>query len=219
MNFHAYSLSFLELFIVNLTMLFTVGYLLLRIHQEIDNKNKNLILFSLIIFATVGRVLLGPLPNIQPVTTVMILIGLFYGIKESIISSCMIVFLSNLYLGGGIWNIYQTIGWACTGIISYKLSNFLIKNETLLLGRMCWLGFFSAFIFDWIVSLSIIHSVGYDILPIYILNGLPFDVLHASGNIFFLAWISESVYETIQNCNQEKTNFIINKEKSHNPVS
>ena len=43
MNFHAYSLSFLELFIVNLTMLFTVGYLLLRIHQEIDNKNNHLV--------------------------------------------------------------------------------------------------------------------------------------------------------------------------------
>lgn len=77
---------------------------------------------------------------------------------------------------------------------------------------------FSAFIFDWIVSLSIIHSVGYDILPIYILNGLLFDVLHASGNIFFLAWISESVYETIQNCNQENQ-FYNKQRKSHILVS
>jgi hypothetical protein len=52
-----------------------------------------------------------------------------------------------------------------------------------------------AFIFDWIVSLSVLHTLGPDLLFVYILSGIPFDILHAVGNMFFVAWLASPLSE------------------------
>ena len=41
----------------------------------------------------------------------------------------------------------------------------------------------SGVLFNWVVSLSILHSVGFDMLIPYLIVGIPYDLLHVVGNI------------------------------------
>jgi len=68
--------------------------------------------------AIVGRIALTALPNVQPVTVILILIASYIGIWDAIISAVVIVLVTNLYMGMGIWTIYQIITWAAIAVIS-----------------------------------------------------------------------------------------------------
>ena len=55
----------------------------------------------------------------------------------------------------------------------------------------------SAFAFDWIVSISALHSMGSELLLPYMVAGLPFDLLHAAGNVAFAAWLAAPLSEVM----------------------
>ena len=55
----------------------------------------------------------------------------------------------------------------------------------------------SAFAFDWIVSVSALHSMGSELLLPYIVAGIPFDLLHAAGNVAFAAWLATPLSEVM----------------------
>ena len=72
------------------------------------------------------------------------------------------------------------------GIIGAAFSNKLHLNNTSSNTPLMIVAIFCAFIFDWVVSLSVLHILGPDLLFVYILSGIPFDILHAVGNMCFL---------------------------------
>ena len=43
--------------------------------------------------------------------------------------------------------------------------------------------------------MSILHTVDTSFFLIYLLNGLPFDLLHAAGNIVLVAWFANPLSE------------------------
>ena len=53
----------------------------------------------------------------------------------------------------------------------------------------------SGFAFDWSVSISALHSMGSELLLPYMVAGLPFDLLHAAGNVAFAAWLANPLSE------------------------
>ena len=82
-NAHGIPLGILETFFLNVTLLFIMGGLMLEISKN-KNYGLNFTLLALILFSVVGRLLLNPIPNIQPVTTVMLLTGIFMGHKRAL---------------------------------------------------------------------------------------------------------------------------------------
>ena len=71
----------------------------------------------------------------------------------------------------------------------------LFKNEKLNITNLAIFAAFSGFLFDWIVSLSILHNVDTSFFLIYLLNGVPFDLLHAGGNVVFVTWFANPLSE------------------------
>ena len=120
-NAHGLPLGVLETFILNVSLLFIMGGLLLEISKN-KNYGSNFTLLALILFSVVGRLLLNPIPNIQPVTAVMLLIGVFMGHKRAIFAGFAVAFLSNLMLGNGLWTLYQGLGWAVVGMVGLPLA-------------------------------------------------------------------------------------------------
>jgi energy-coupling factor transport system substrate-specific component len=98
-------------------------------------------------------------------------------------------------MGHGLWTLYQALGWSLVGIIGTLLSNKLHLNNTGSNTPLMMVAIFCAFIFDWTVSLSVLHTLGPDLLFVYILSGIPFDILHAVGNMFFVAWLASPLSE------------------------
>lgn len=202
---HAVTLSPAETFILNVSLLAIIGWSMWKAEKTLTPGNDAMVLVLLGVFAVSGRVLLEPLPNVQPVTVIVLLAGVHYGAARSTVLATSIALISNIFLGHGIWTLYQAAGWSLVGIAGALLSDRMTLSGSISVSRVAALSVAAAFLFDWVVSLSALHSFGAEMLPVYIISGIPFDILHASGNVFFVAWLSNPMSEIMSRHNTRRT--------------
>ena len=202
---HAVTLSPAETFILNVSLLAIIGWSMWKAEKTLTPGNDAMVLVLLGVFAVSGRVLLEPLPNVQPVTVIVLLAGVHYGAARSTVLATSIALISNIFLGHGIWTLYQAAGWSLVGITAALLSERLTLSGSISVSRVAALSVAAAFLFGWVVSLSALHSFGAEMLPVYIISGIPFDILHASGNVFFVAWLSNPMSEIMSRHNTRRT--------------
>ena len=141
------------------------------------------------------RVIMAPLPNIQPVTVAALIIGAQLGARRGIAFAVLVTMVSNFIIGDGIWTLYQAIGWSAVAVIG--ASSNIVSNGKLQLGKTFGYAIICAFLFDFIVSMSIIGTVSLNQFMIYILNGIPYDLLHVVGNLTFAAWLGNWFNDSI----------------------
>ena len=190
---HAIVLSPFETLVLNLSLLAVVAWSMWKAEKSLDSGSDLTILALMTIFAITGRILLEPLPNVQPVTVVVLLVGIHYGATRSIGVATIIAISSNLVMGHGLWTFYQALGWSLVGVTGALLSQSLRVDEKISVPRVAGASFVVAFVFDWVVSASILHALPLETLPVYILAGLPFDLVHGVGNVAFAAWMAEPI--------------------------
>jgi len=149
---HGPALAPTEMFVLNAVLVSVCFVLLCK--PSSNNKANILLLSCLTLAAAASRVLLEPLPNIQPLTVMCLLMGASLGASRGMAFAVMATLLSNMVLSHGLWTLYQASGWA-----------------------------FIAFIGSW-VSLSVYtYGMSLNEFALYILNGIPFDLMHALGSI------------------------------------
>ena len=148
-------------------------------------------LFLLAVFGVSGRILLGPIPNVQPVTVLVLLAGAYFGAPRAIALAATIALASNvLLLGHGPWTLFQAIGWGGVGLLGALLANRIVVDGDVRVGLLTVIAAISGLAFNWFVSLSILLEVGPPMLIPYLLNGLVFDLYHVAGNVLFVAWMA-----------------------------
>lgn len=136
---------------------------------------------------TVGRLVfaLPILPNIQPMTALLILITLNIGVIDGLVVAVLSMLLTNMMLGMGPWTIFQIISFAAvillTGILKYFYNFGSLKNRLLF---SIW-ALITGFLYGLIISFFSFHLYGMNNFLVYYINGLPFDFLHALGNVGF----------------------------------
>lgn len=137
--------------------------------------------------SAVGRLAfsLPIMPNIQPMTALLLIIALNIGIIDSLIVSLISILLTNLFLGMGPWTIMQILSFAViillTGLIKYFYRFGSFANRIIF---SVWAGL-TGFIYGFVISYLSFHLYGMNNFLVYYINGLPFDLLHAVGNIGF----------------------------------
>ncbi|MFG6148655.1 ECF transporter S component [Halobacillus sp. B23F22_1] len=135
--------------------------------------------------AVAGRIAMGHLPNIQPVTAIVILTGFWLGPFAAVIMAFLTTFLSNIILGMGIWSIWQVVSWSVIGMIAGLLGKYW---STIPLWCLAVYGFFSGIFFGFMISVTM-YTAGQPFWGYY-LAGLPMDVNHAIANTVFIALLS-----------------------------
>ena len=142
---------------------------------------------ALVVSVSLLRVVMQPLPNIQPVTVACLLVGAQLGARRGAAFAVMVTMLSNFFMGDGWWTIFQAAGWATVAVFGSRIS--LVVDGVYNATRTCFAAITSAFMFGMIASLSILDGTmaGMDFL-FYVVNGWPFDALHALGNLTFAIW-------------------------------
>lgn len=147
-----------------------------------------LLLLTLVLAVSATRVLMQPLPNIQPVTVAALIVGAQLGARRGAAFAILVAMISNAIIGNGWWTIFQAIGWASVAVIGSKFA--LVVNGELQRSRLFIAAIASAFVFDIIVSFSIIDSsFSLATFLTYLAHGIPFDMLHALGNLTFAVWL------------------------------
>ena len=89
-------------------------------------KAPNILTFvTLVASISLLRVVMAPLPNIQPVTVAALIVGAQLGVRRGVAFAVLVTMISNFIIGDGIWTLYQAIGWSVVAIIG-AYSNIIV---------------------------------------------------------------------------------------------
>ncbi|MFW3587707.1 ECF transporter S component [Vagococcus fluvialis] len=131
-----------------------------------------------------GRLLFQSIPNVQPLTTIIIICTLVFGFYFGSTVAILSIMISNLFLGMGVWTIAQIVAFLSICGITFLLKPLLNKLPLIILALYAGImGYWFGFI------ISVVQALFFGIQKfwIYYLQGISFDTFHAVGNfIFFL---------------------------------
>lgn len=145
------------------------------------NTYKLTLLALLAAIAVIGRYIFVFIPNVQPVTAIIIIGGLFLGPGSAFLLAVLVTFLSNMILGMGIWAIWQIVSWGLIGIISGLIGKYFKKVP---ISIILIYSLVAGYLYGLTISLTT-YQVSGQFWPYY-LAGLPFDTYHAIGNVLFM---------------------------------
>ena len=146
-----------------------------------DSTRELAVIATLAAAAAAGRVLFAAVPGVQPVTVIAIVAGASLGLRAGVATGALAAFVSNLFLGQGIWTPQQMLGWGACGAVGALLAPAL-RNRWALAGVAALLGFaFSVSMDVWLWYGFSPHT--FPALVAVVGRGLWFDVSHAAGNV------------------------------------
>jgi energy-coupling factor transport system substrate-specific component len=146
-----------------------------------DSTRELAVIATLAAAAAAGRVLFAAVPGVQPVTVIAIVAGAALGMRAGVATGALAAFVSNLFLGQGIWTPQQMLGWGACGAIGALLGG-LVRNRFALAAVGFVLGFaFSASMDVWLWYGFAPHT--WASLLAVVGRGLWFDLSHAIGNV------------------------------------
>jgi energy-coupling factor transport system substrate-specific component len=132
--------------------------------------------------AAAGRVLFAAIPGVQPVTVMTVVAGTALGARSGFAVGAVAAFVSNFFLGQGVWTPWQMLAWGSCGVLGAVAAPLLRRRVVLAI--FCFvLGMaFSAFmdVWNWLAfydehtwqTFAAVHA-----------RGLPFDLAHGIGNV------------------------------------
>jgi len=195
-DFHNVALSPTQSLFLNIAILSIIVLSLIRSERSLRDQSQWGMLVLLAVFGVSGRILLDPIPNVQPVTVLVLLAGAYYGAPRAIALAATVALASNvLLLGHGPWTLFQAIGWGAIGLAGALLANRILIEGRVRIGLLAVIAAASGLAFNWFVSLSILFEAGSSMLVPYLLNGLVFDLYHVAGNVLFVAWMASPLGE------------------------
>lgn len=159
-------------------------------HNKARNELQQLTIIAM--FIALGVVLrlakIVPIPNVQPVTDMLMIITMYLPLSSSLIIAIGIMLISNIILGFGIWTLGQICAYTFCILLVFGLNKLtpLKKHKSYQL----ILAFMLGYLYGLIVSLSLQIFGGWAAFITYWISGLPFDTYHALGNIGFYLPVS-----------------------------
>ena len=144
--------------------------------------SKELVLVAtLAAVAAAGRVLFAAIPNVQPVTVIVVVSGVALGPRAGATVGGLAALVSNFYLGQGAYTPWQMVAWGGCGLIGGLAAPLLRRRVPLAL--TCFvLGFaFDALLDVW-EWLSFYPHTWQAFTALWV-RGVWFDAAHATGNL------------------------------------
>ena len=137
--------------------------------------------------ASVGRLIFAFLPNVQPVTIIVIIMGMCYSAEAGFLTGALSALVSSLIMGFGPWTIWQMLAWGLIGLIAGLIGKIKFLNNV---GVCLIIGVISAFFFSavmdiWTVSTLYDHLDQVGGIITVLAQGLLFNIPHAVFNAVF----------------------------------
>ncbi|MDR2295891.1 MAG: ATP-binding cassette domain-containing protein [Clostridiales Family XIII bacterium] len=150
--------------------------------------------------AVAGRTAFFMLPQFKPVLALVIVAGVAFGGEAGFLVGALTGFVSNMFFGQGPWTPWQMFAFGIIGFLAGVLfRKGLLRRDR---GALCVFGALSAFaVYGLIMDTSMVLM--YQIRPVKemffaaYLQGLPFNLVHATATAFFLFVISRAMLEKL----------------------
>lgn len=144
-------------------------------------KKKHLTIVEMVLFGMLAaltfalQVVMGPLPNIEPVSLLIMLFAVTFGWK-CLYPVYIFVVMEILYYGISVWNIYYLYVWGILAVAAVLMRKTQSPLVWAILSGVFGL-FFGALC---AISDAFIGGAGYAVAKW--VSGIPFDVTHCVGN-------------------------------------
>jgi energy-coupling factor transport system substrate-specific component len=137
--------------------------------------------------AAAGRIVFAAVPNVQPVTAIVIICGIVFGRKSGFMCGAIAALVSNCFLGQGAWTPWQMYTWGLVGYIAGVFFSRGVRHVSL----VCVYGFIASFVYGFILNtwtlVGFMQGTGIAAaLGVYV-AGFTFDLAHACSTVVFLA--------------------------------
>lgn len=144
--------------------------------------------------ASLGRVVFVMLPQVQPVTALVIIMGSVYGCRKGYVTGALCALVSNLILGQGPWTLFQMTGWGIVGLLAGAMEKGI---HNLSEGKKAWIyavySVFAAFLFSFITDLLTVCYLGENLNFASVVAvfgaGLAFSIGHAVFNFVLVLFL------------------------------
>ena len=133
-----------------------------------------------------SRLALQSLPNIKPVTSLIIISVILFGLAFAIKLTIVTTIVSNIFLGMGIWTVFQILAWLVICLLTEVVVDIfrkLHRDPPILF--MAVFAFLMGYVFGFVVSLDKLMIGGPGLFIGYYFSGLLFDTFHAVSNFLF----------------------------------
>jgi energy-coupling factor transport system substrate-specific component len=130
--------------------------------------------------AAAGRVLFAPVPNVQPVTVIVVAAGVALGPRRGFAVGALAALASNFFLGQGPHTPWQMLSWGACGVAA-GLARPMLEHRLAFAGFCCALGLLYGLPMNLYTWLYLPHTEAS--LVAVLARGFPFDVAHAVGNL------------------------------------
>jgi energy-coupling factor transport system substrate-specific component len=140
---------------------------------------------ALAALATASRVLFASLPNVKPVTFVVLVAGVALGSGPGFMVGATSALVSNLFFGQGPWTPWQMLAWGAVGAAGGLIGRggrLPRRWELIVAGGLL------ALAFDWFVTLWMFLAYTARTWPALVAlyaQGLPFDLAHVAATCLF----------------------------------
>ncbi|MGX7205197.1 hypothetical protein [Enterococcus pingfangensis] len=142
----------------------------------------------------IGRLMTSLIPNVQPITAILLIVTLNIGVVPALIIGSLSLIITNFYLGMGIWTIAQILAFAIIILLTGLLNKLPWKS--LLLEVV--LGFVLSLLYGLLVSAMLAPFFGIKQFWPYYLAGLSFDVMHGIGTVVFYVLLKKPLIKVFQ---------------------
>ena len=145
------------------------------------SKKVKLTTFEIVLFGVLGaltfaaKLVMSPLPNIEPVSLMIMLFAVTFGWK-ALYPTGLYVAMEVLYYGINVWNIYYLYVWAILAILA-----ILFRKMEDPLGWAILSGAFGL-AFGALCGITDIFIYGFPVAVAKWVSGIWFDLLHCGGN-------------------------------------
>jgi energy-coupling factor transport system substrate-specific component len=140
---------------------------------------------SLAALATASRVLFAGLPNVKPVTFVVLVSGVALGPAPGFMVGATSALVSNVFFGQGPWTPWQMLAWGGVGVAGGLLGR---GGRVPRRWELVAAGAALALAFDWFVTLWMYVAFTAHSWPALVAlyaRGLPFDLAHVAATALF----------------------------------
>ena len=157
------------------------------------------IISSLSAFAALSRIPFVVIPNVQPSTFIVIMAGYVFGPQTGFLVGVFTTLVSNIFLGHGPWTPWQMLAWGLAGVSAGLLAKIMPRLGRIGLSIFCGLwGLIFGLILNFYQWTAFVYPLNLSSYILTCINSIPFDLMHAFGNIVF-AWVFSDFFLKVLN--------------------
>ena len=142
--------------------------------------------------SVLGRLIFAPIPGFKPVTAIVIITGIAYGMQAGFLTGALSAIVSNIFYGQGPWTPFQMFVWGFLGLLAGLI---FPRGKKLNAVALIVIGAVGGVLFSVMMDIwSVLNLDGAWNWPRYLallVSGLPFMAIYAVSNVVFLLLLTK----------------------------